>query len=79
MTRLLSRHDFMPNRTQVTPLDRLKLETTLVPGLRSFSELFGHVLWRPRAWSMVDLPDDLFWVYPLIGMMLPPRSHSPDY
>jgi hypothetical protein len=76
---LMLRHDFHPNRTHLSTLDWLQLEMKLVPGPRSFAEIVGHVLWRPRAWSAVDLPDHLFWMYPLIGLVLPPRRHSLDY
>ncbi len=73
-TRLL-RHHFRPHRLQTSPLEWLMLELTLVPGARSLMEMMRRYVWRPRVWTSVDLPDRLFWIYPLVGLMLPPRAH----
>jgi hypothetical protein len=73
------KHNFQPNRTDLTPLDWLMLDTELVPGPSAFLERVGHVIWRPRVWSTVDLPDNFFWAYSLLGLFMPPRRHSEDY
>ena len=54
--KLMTRYDFHPNRTHLSTIDWLQLEMKLAPGARSFAEILGHVIWRPRAWSTVDLP-----------------------
>jgi hypothetical protein len=73
------KHNFQPNRTDLTPFDWLMLDTELVPGISGFAERVGHVIWRPRVWSTIDLPDNFFWAYSLLGLVLPPRRHSEDY
>ncbi len=72
----LVRHSFRPHRTQTSPFQWLLVETTLVPGLRSLVEIVRRYVWRPRVWTSVDLPDRLFWIYPLVGLLLVPRSHT---
>ncbi len=73
---MLLRQDFLPERSFPSPAQWLVLELHLVPGLRSTLELIRRFLWRPRVWSKVDLPDRLFWLYPLLAILLPPRAHS---
>lgn len=73
-TSSLRRHNFQPQRP--TPAQWLRLEMALVPGLRSLVEMGRRFIWRPRVWNAVDLPDRLFWMYPVLGLMLPPRWHS---
>lgn len=73
---MLLRQHFLPERSFPSPAQWLVLELHLVPGLRSALELIRRFLWRPRVWSKVDLPDRLFWLYPLLAILLPPRVHS---
>ncbi len=72
---LLLRQNFFPRRSFPSPAQWLLLELHLVPGLRSTVEVARRFLWRPRVWSKVNLPDRFFWLYPLLGMLLPPRAH----
>ena len=73
---LLLRQNFLPERSFPSPAQWLLLELHLVPGLRSTLEMVRRFLWRPRVWSKVNLPDRLFWLYPLLAVLLPPRPHS---
>ena len=73
---MLLRQNFLPERSFPSPARWLLLELHLVPGLRSTVEVVRRFLWRPRVWSKVDLPDRLFWLYPLLAILLPPRAHS---
>jgi hypothetical protein len=75
----LGAHHFMPNRTHVTPFDWLRMQSLTIPGRKGVGQTFGHLVWRPRLWNIVDLPDALFWLYPLLGLVVPPRRHSLDY
>jgi len=75
-TAMLLRQNFQPDRSFPSPLQWLLLEMELVPGIRSLAELASRFVWRPRVWASVDLPDRLFWMYPLIGLVMPPGSHS---
>ena len=72
----LLRHHFRPHRVQTSPFQWLMLELTLVPGARSVVEILRRYVWRPRVWTSIDLPDRLFWIYPLVGLLLPPRAHT---
>ncbi len=72
----LRRHRFRPHRTQTSPFQWLLLELTLVPGVRSIWEILRRYVWRPRVWTRLDLPDQLFWIYPIAGLLLPPRTHT---
>ena len=71
----LARHDWRPMRDDRSPAEWLRLETALVPGLRARLVLAGRYAWRPRVWGRMDLPDELFWLYPVVGMLMPPRTH----
>ncbi len=73
---MLLRQNFLPQRSFPSPAQWLLLELHLVPGLRSIVEVARRFFWRPRVWSKVDLPDRLFWLYPLLALLLPPRAHS---
>ena len=68
--------NFLPQRSFSSPAQWLLLEFHLVPGLRSTLEMIRRFLWRPRVWSKVNLPDRLFWLYPLLAVLLLPRLHS---
>ena len=72
----LLRHNFQPHRSHTSPAKWLGLEFTLVPGVRSFVEMAMRFVWRPRIWSRVDLPDGLFWAYPLVGLLMLPRNQT---
>ncbi len=74
-TATLLRQDFKPTRNDPTPGDWLRLEMELVPGARSLLELTGRFIFRPRVWKTFNLPDQLFWLYFLLGIVLPPRVH----
>ena len=73
---MLLRQNFKPDRSYASPAQWLRLEIDLVPGVRSLMEIARRFAWRPRVWSVVDLPDRLFWFYPVLGLLLPPRHHS---
>jgi len=75
-TIMLLRQDFKPNRSFASPAQWLRLEMELVPGVRSLAEIARRFVWRPRVWAAVDLPDQLFWFYPVLGLLLLPRLHS---
>ncbi len=75
-TSMLLRQNFQPERNFPSPLQWLLLEMELVPGIRSLAELANRFVWRPRVWASVDLPDGLFWMYPFIGLVMLPGSHS---
>jgi hypothetical protein len=75
-TSMLLCQNFQPERNYPSPLQWLLLEIELVPGLRSLAELASRFVWRPRVWSAIDLPDRLFWMYPFIGLVTPPASHT---
>ena len=71
----LERHGWKPVRDDRSPAEWLRLETALVPGVRARLELAGRYAWRPRVWGRMDLPDELFWLYPVVGVLMPPRAH----
>jgi hypothetical protein len=75
-TGMLLRHNFQPHRSHPSPAEWLQLELKLVPGYRSLFEIAQRFVWRPRVWTSFDLPDRWFWLYPLLGLVLPPRPHS---
>ena len=75
---MLLQQDFKPLRNFASPADWLRLEIDLVPGLRSLTEIARRYVWRPRVWAAVDLPDQLFWCYPILGLLTLPRHHSAD-
>ena len=75
-TSMLLRQNFKPDRSYASPAEWLRLEIELVPGLRSLAEIARRFVWRPRVWATVDLPDRLFWFYPVLGLLLLPRHHS---
>ena len=72
----LRRHRFRPHRDHTSPYQWLRLELHLVPGLHARAEVVRRFLWRPRVWARFDLPDRLFWLYPLLGLSVPPRRKS---
>ena len=69
----LVRTEFQPLRHNPGALAALRRELCIVPGARSLIEILGRYLWRPRIWSRVDLPDALLWLYPVLGLLTPPR------
>jgi hypothetical protein len=75
-TSMLLRQNFKPDRNYPSPAQWLRLEMELVPGARSLAEIARRFVWRPRVWATVDLPDQLFWFYPVLGLLLLPRHHS---
>ncbi len=75
---MLLRYNYEPQRAHPSSAQWLRLELQLVPGLRSLAELARRYLWRPRVWTSVNLPDRLFWLYPLFGLLLLPRRHSSE-
>ena len=74
---LLARQNFLPTRDFPSPLSWLRLELQLTPGLRSLAQAAARFAFRPRVWSAVSLPDRFFALYPLLGLLLPPRRHTP--
>ena len=74
--RLLAAQDLLTSRSYPSPASWLRLEMQFTPGWRFFLEAVGRFLFRPRVWTAVDLPDSLFWLYPAIGLSLPPRRHK---
>ncbi len=75
-TSMLLRQNFKPDRSYASPAQWLRLEIDLVPGFRSLAEIASRFVWRPRVWAAVDLPDQLFWFYPVLGILMLPRHHS---
>ena len=75
-TESLLKHNFRPHRSYTSPASWLAFELRLVPGIRSFLEVVRRFVWRPRVWKSVDLPDKLFWIYPLVGLLILPRQHT---
>ena len=73
--RLLFAQGLFSTRSHPSPASWLRLELALTPGLRSLVEAAGRFLFRPRVWSAVSLPDALFPLYPILGLLLPPRRH----
>ena len=71
----LTRHAWKPVRDDRSPAEWLRLETSLVPGMRARVEFAQRYAWRPRVWGRMDLPDELFWMYPLVGVLMPPRAY----
>jgi hypothetical protein len=77
-TSMLLRQNFKPNRNYASPAQWLRLEIDLVPGIRSLAEIASRFVWRPRVWAAVDLPDQLFWFYPVLGILMLPRHHTTE-
>jgi hypothetical protein len=75
-TNMLLRQNFKPNRSYASPAQWLRIEIELVPGIRSLAEIASRFVWRPRVWAAVDLPDQLFWFYPVLGLLILPRHHN---
>ncbi len=73
--RLLLAQRLFPTRSHPSPASWLRLELALTPGPRSLAEAAGRFLLRPRVWSAVNLPDPLFPLYAILGLLLPPRRH----
>ena len=65
---------FRPRRAAQSAASALTLDLELVPGLRTAFDTAGRYLWRPRVWSVVNLPDRWLWMHPLFGLLLPPRK-----
>ena len=74
--RLLAAQNLLPTRSHPSPASWTRHELQLTPGLRSLREAAGRFLFRPRVWAAVDLPDKLFPLYPVLGLLLPPRRHK---
>ena len=74
--RLLQAQNLLTSRSYPSPASWLRLELQLTPGVRSIGEILGRFLFRPRVWSAVNLPDRWFALYPLLGLLLPPRRHK---
>ena len=68
----LERADFQPVRTRLGAVDAVRFELMLVP--HSLTEIVLRFLYRPRVWSIVSLPDALFHLYPVLGLLVPPRG-----
>lgn len=75
---LLLKHNFTPNRDDPSPASWTRLELAILPGLKSKLEVAARILNRPTLWDRADLPDQLFWLYPVLGAVLPPRRHRPE-
>ena len=73
LRRLTTEH-FRPERSRMRASDAVRFELRLAPGLRSAMEIVSRYASRPRVWSLVDLPDEWFWLYPVLGLLLPPRG-----
>jgi hypothetical protein len=74
----LERSHLAPDRADIGFETEFQLERRIVPGMKGVFEIFGRYLFRPRVWSLIDLPDSLFWMYPILGLLIPPRlSRSP--
>ncbi|ADW67866.1 nucleotidyltransferase domain-containing protein [Granulicella tundricola] len=71
--RNLERSAFTPRRHNPGLFAAMRIELQLTPGLRSMREVIRRYLWRPRIWSIVNLPDALLWLTPLLGLVIPPR------
>ena len=75
-SRLLQAQNLLTERSYPSPASWLRFELQLNPGLGSMREAAGRFLFRPRVWSAVNLPDIFFPLYPLLGLLLPPRRHK---
>ena len=74
--RLLSemeRWNYRPHRRRAGTVVAARAEWRLLPGSRSAGQMLGRYLWRPRVWTLLDLPEPLTGLYPLLGALLPPR------
>ena len=76
--RLLVEQNLLPSRSHPSPASWLAYDLRLTPGPRALVEAAARFLFRPRVWSAVQLPDALFPLYPLLGLLLLPRRHDPD-
>jgi hypothetical protein len=65
--RQMSQHRFMPPSSGGATFAMKRHEARLNPLFRSRIELAGRVLFRPRMWETIDLPDALFLLYPLLS------------
>jgi hypothetical protein len=69
----LLRSHFAPNRQDAEFSDEYRLERLIVPGIKGTLNIVGRYIFRPRVWSAVDLPDQFFWAYAILGLLTPPR------
>ena len=76
VTALYTRTAFAPDRTDTSPAAWSRLELLLTPGPRTLYEQARRFLVRPRLWQTVPLPDRLFFLYPLLALVIPPRAQS---
>jgi hypothetical protein len=74
----LQRSHFSPDRADIDFSTEFRLERLLVPGIKGTLNVAGRYLFRPRVWSAVDLPDQFFWLYALLGLLTPPRLSKSD-
>ncbi len=74
--KLLTENNFQPTREQTSPTSWTRLELLLTPTPRTFVEVARRFLVRPRLWRTVPLPDTLFFLYPLLAFLIPPRLHD---
>lgn len=59
--------NFMPSASGVTTFAMKLHEARLHPSFRSRLEILGRILFRPRVWETIYLPDPLFFLYPLLS------------
>jgi hypothetical protein len=64
---------YRPERRALPFFREAAHEWRMIPGMASLQQILGRYLWRPRIWSMIDLPDWLLWVQPMLGLIIPPR------
>jgi hypothetical protein len=60
-------HHFMPSPAGPTTLAMKWHEIRLRPSLQSLRDLAMRILFRTRMWECIDLPDSLFFFYPLLS------------
>ena len=69
----LHANDLLTTREQKSAAALWRHERLLIPGPRALWSAVKRYVWRPRTWSVVDLPDRFFALYALIGCLLLPR------
>jgi hypothetical protein len=65
--RQMVENHFMPSPAGPTTLAMKWHEIRLRPSLRSLRDLAMRILFRTRMWERIDLPDSLFFIYPLLS------------
>jgi hypothetical protein len=65
--RQMIENDLMPLPAGASTFAMKRHEARLNPSFRSRRELAGRILYRPRMWETVDLPDSLFFLYPFLS------------